>query len=201
MKKAIAILLAALFAVTLAACSESNPEESAETLFLTVCSADEALQLAKDSGAVVFERRGCTSGKDVWDTFYAAVEKGSPASVLCAHYYVLDKDRMSEEAYEAEKDKYPALYFSLVEYDGTVFSVKSRESSAKSPDYQKTFKYLLHFTGKAPSTALYTEYDNYVLVDDPSATWEGIVDGLLSSQSYAGFNHCTVYSDYFGWKE
>ena len=201
MKKITAILLAALFALALAACSKSDAGKSAESLFGTVCSADEALKLAKDSDAVVFEERGCTSGKEAWDAFFAAVESGSPASVICAHYYTLDKERVSEEAYEKEKDKYPVLYFYLVEYDGKEFSVKVRDSSAEAPEREDNFKYLLHFSGKMPSTALYSEYNNYVLVDDPSATWEGIEEGILSSQSDAGYRHCTVYSDCLGWKE
>ena len=87
--------------------------------------------------------------------------------VLCAHYYVLDKERMSAELYAEEKDKYPKLFFYLVEYDGTEYSV-SAESTVEALDYEETFKYLLHFTGDAPSsTALFSSYDNYVLVDDP----------------------------------
>ena len=200
MKRIIAILLAAIFAVTLAACSKSAGENLDE-LFQTVLPADEALALAKDSEAVVFDKRGLASGKDVWDAFCAKVENRSPATVICAHYYVLDKDHMTEEAYEKEKDEYPRLFFYLVEYDGEQFSVKTRDSASETLDSSETFKYLLHFTGKAPSRALYSEYDNYVLVDDPSATWEGIEEGLYSSQSDAYVKHCTVYSDCIGWKE
>ena len=66
---------------------------------------------------------------------------------------------------------------------------------------RKHFKYLLHFTGDAPSsTALFSSYDDYVLVDDPTATWEGIIAGLASSQFGAGYKHCTVYRNYLGWK-
>ena len=59
----------------------------------------------------------------------------------------------------------------------------------------------VHFTGDAPSsTALYSSYDNYVLVDDPTATWEGIWAGMVSSQLVAGYKHFTVYRNYLGWK-
>ena len=200
MKRIIAILLAAIFAVTLTACSK-NGAKNLEELFQTVLPADEALALAKDSEAVVFDERGRASGKDVWDAFCAKVENRSPATVICAHYYVLDKDHMTEEAYEKEKDEYPRLFFYLVEYDGKQFSVKTRDSASETLDSSETFKYMLHFTGKAPSRALYSEYDNYVLVDDPSATWESIEEGLYSSQSDAYVKHCTVYSDCIGRKE
>ena len=178
---------------------EAGEENSNEALFQTVCSADEALELAKNAGAVVFERQGCTSGKDVWDTFYHDASDGSAASVLCAHYYVLEKEHMSEELYEQEKDKYPKLFFYLVAYDGKEYSIKVRESTLETLDYKDTFQYLLHFTGEAPPTALYTDYDNYVLVDDPEATWDGIVAGMVSSQAGAGYKHFTVYLDYIGW--
>lgn len=170
-----------------------------KTVFETICSADEALEMSRKTNAVVFERQGCTSGNDVWDSFYQTVMIGSPATVLCAHYYVLDKEHMSEELYEEEKDQYPKLFFYLLEYDGKEYSVKVRESSVEALDYQETFQYLLHFTGNAPSaTALYKSYDNYVLVDDPTATMEGIWAGMLSSYYPSGYKHCTVYQNYLG---
>lgn len=209
MKRITAILLVALAVIMLVSCSVNNgrntmandSNQNLESIFQTVCSVDDALKLVRDSGLPVFERQGCTSGNDVWDTFFQTVCKGTPASVLCAHYYVLDKDHMSAELYAEEKDKYPKLFFYLVEYDGTVYSVKVRESTVETLDYQESFKYLLHLTGDAPSTALFSNYDNYVLVDDPSATWEGIIAGMVSSQAGAGYKHCTVYRNYLGWKE
>ena len=105
---------------------------------------------------------------------------------------------MSEALYEEEKDRYPKLFFYLVEYDGKEYSVKTRESNTETTDYQETFRYLLHFAGDAPASALYAEYDNYVLVDDPNATWEGIQAGLFSARSGAGYKHCTVYRNRIG---
>ena len=212
MRKTMIILLAVLAVVMLASCSvdKGNSEENTmshntnqdlEALFQTVCSADDALELARKSNIPVFELQGCTSGNETWDTFFQTVSNGTPASVLCAHYYVLDKEHMSAELYEEEKDEYPKLFFYLVEYDGTEYSVKVRESTVEAVDYQESFKYLLHFTGDAPSsTALYSSYDNYVLVDDPTATWEGIWAGMVSSQLGAGYKHFTVYRNYLGWK-
>ena len=211
--KRIVVLLLLIAAVTmLVSCSKAtggnemssckNPEgQDIKTVFETVCSADEALELARKTDTVVFERQGCTSGNDVWDSFYQTVTDGSPATVLCAHYYVLDKEHMSAELYEEEKDQYPKLFFYLLEYDGKEYSVKVRESSVEALDYQETFQYLLHFTGDAPSvTALYESYDNYVLVDDPTATMEGIWAGMLSSYYPSGYKHFIVYRNYFGWK-
>lgn len=202
MNKVLPILLMLLAVMALASCTGSPGEggkadQNVESLFQTVRSADEALELAGKADAVVFEELRCTSGKEVWDAFYQTVSDGAPASVLCAKYYVLDKDRMSEELYEEEKDKYPKLFFYLVAYDGKEFSVKVRESTEEALDYQETFQYLLHFTGEAPSSAAFSAYDNYVLADDPSATWEGILEGMVSSQFGAGYKHCTVYQNCF----
>ncbi|MBR6351688.1 MAG: hypothetical protein IKR93_05140 [Firmicutes bacterium] len=209
MKRITAKLLVALTVVLLVSCSVNNgrntvpgnSDQDFESIFNTVCSADDALVLARESGLPVFERQGCTSGNEVWDSFFQTVSNGTPASVLCVHYYILDKEHMSAELYAEEKDKYPKLFFYLVEYDGTKYSVKVRESTVETLDYEETFKYLLHFTGDAPSsTALYSSYDDYILVDDPSATWEGIWAGMVSSQLGAGYKHCTVYRNYLGWK-
>jgi len=212
MKRIVTLLLLIASVTVLVSCSKTtggnemshnsnSVEQDTRTIFETVCSADEALELSRKTNTVVFERQGCTSGNDVWDLFYQTVTDGSPATVLCAHYYVLDKEHMSAELYEEEKDQYPKLFFYFLEYDGKEYSVKVRESSVEALDYQETFQYLLHFTGDTPSaSALYKSYDNYVLVDDPTATMEGIWAGLVSSQFGAGYKHCTVYRNYVGWK-
>lgn len=206
MKRIIIILLCIAAAVLSASCARGgagnmpdggipiDPDKTA--VFETVCSAEEALMLSRKTDTVVLEENGCTSGKAVWDRFMETVRNGSPASVLLAHYYVLDRERVSEELYEAEKDQYPKLFFYLVSFDGKEYSVKTRESTEKEPDDQAHFAYLLHFTGKMPSTALYASYDKYVLADDPAVTWEEIEKSLISSQSDAWIRHCTVYTDY-----
>lgn len=176
--------------------AELTPEE----LFEGVLPASDALAWARGTETVVIEQKGCTSGKEVWDRFCQTVTEGKPASVLCAFYYELDKEHVSEELYEEEKDLYPQMHFHLVEYDGTEFSVTIRESTAAEPDYHDRFKYLSHFTGDAPAGAMYSAYDRYVLVDDPSLTWEEIMAGMLSSRAGDMRRSCTVYQDYMGWK-
>lgn len=195
----------------LASCSGNNKggkmtDDQKKQLYMnvfdTVCSADEALESARASNAVVFEFRGCSSGKDVWNEFYGKVSGGSPATVLCAHYYVIDSLRMSEELYEKEKDQYPKLFFYLLEFDGTEFTIKTRLSSEKELDSQQKFKYLRHFTGDAPTaSALFSAYDYYVLVDDDTVTMEDIRKGYYSSQIGDYVPNKIVYRDYSGWKE
>ena len=181
--------------------NKAGSDQEIRTLFDTVCSADEALALSRSSDTVVFEFKGCTSGKEIWDKFYEKAMGGEPASVLCADYYVLDKEGMSEELYEEEKDLYPMLFFYLLEYDGEKYTVSVRKSDEEELERQESFPYLQHFTGEAPPTALYTTYDNYVLVDDLTATWEGITAAWASSQYGVGYRCCPVYQDCIGWKE
>ena len=212
MKKKIAMFIFVLFALLSVSCAgkaeenevtENKPQtkQELEALFEKLCSADEALSLSKATETVVFETRGCTSGKESWEAFYKAATEGKPAAVLCAHYYVLDKARVSEELYEEEKDLYPQLFFYLLEYDGENYTVSVRKSDEESLDRQESFPYLQHFTGQAPPTALYSTYDNYVLVDDLTASWEGITKAWVSSQSTEGYRCCPVYRDCIGWKE
>ena len=74
MKRITAILLVALAVIMLVSCSINNgrntmandSNQNLESIFQTVCSADDALELARDSGLPVFERQGCTSGNEVW---------------------------------------------------------------------------------------------------------------------------------------
>ena len=193
MKKAILLLLLSALAV-LTACAKGRPAEA--DLFRTVCPADEGLRMAKASGAAaVIENSRCTAGGEVWDAFWETVGRGTPASVLCARYHTLDPAHMSEELYEAEKDLYPQLYFYLLEYDGEGYVVKIRLSTEKEPEEERAFRHLLHFTGKAPPTAAFSEYDYYVLADDPDVTWEEILAGMVSSQASSWIPHCTVYQN------
>ena len=63
-----------------------KPDGKVNDLFDRTVSANEALEIAKNSDVVVIEKSGCTSGQDVWDRFYARTQKGQADSVLCAHY-------------------------------------------------------------------------------------------------------------------
>lgn len=201
MRKTIAVLLLICMLTALAACTgkktETDPEEKAkmEELFQKNCSADEALKLAKESDVVVMEDMVCTSGKNVWDDFYKAVSGGNPASVLCATYYTIDKNHMSPELYEQEKDKYPCLYFTLLEYDGNVFTTKVRDSKSDTIEGEESYKYIQHFTGNPPPTALYSTYDYFVLLDEKAENWEEIEAELYSSQYGVLRKYKTVYSD------
>ena len=170
-------------------------ESPADSLFTAVCYADEALALARQTGAVVMEGMKCTSGRDAWDAFCAKADRGEPASVLCVRYYTLDPERVSEELYEEEKDQYPKLFIQRLVFDGEHYSVTSRASTEEEPDSAETYPCLRHYTGKGPATAVFTDYEYYVLTDDPDVTWEEIEHGMFSSQSGDWIRHFTFFSN------
>ena len=115
MKKIISVMLVLAALMFMTSCAGAGKvNKDFDELYKKVCSADEALALAREKGALVIEERGVTSGKDSWDDFLKTASAGKAASILCAKYYTLDKDHMSEELYEQEKDQYPCLYFYLV---------------------------------------------------------------------------------------
>ena len=200
MKRILVLMLAVLALGTAASCTAGKDAASCAAkhlLFGEVMSADDAFAAAKKGGAVVFEGAVCVAGKDIWNEFYAKVQNGEPASVLCATYYTLYPEKMTEEAYEAEKDRYPQLYFTLLEYDGRVFSYATRLSSDESADDTGEYPYLMHYTGELNPQAAHDYYDYYVLVNDPNATWEKIEHGMFSSMFGRYIPHKMVYTDMF----
>ena len=200
MKRIITMIIIAMSIMMLASCLKKEKDGSMD-LFNTVLTADEALAQAKNTDTVVFEGNGVASGKDVWESFCKKAAKGEKTSVLCAYYYTLDEQNISDELYEEEKDEYPVLYFKLIEFDGQSYHVKTRDSKSSDIETDETYKYLLHFTGKGPSTAIYENYEYYVLADDEIQTWEEIEKGLFSSQLEDYIRHDSVYSEYTGIKE
>ena len=161
-----------------------------------VCSADEALSWAESQPVVVRRDSDCSSGSEIWDAFYGSVQAGKPASVLCADYYTLDDQNIDPELYEAEKDQYPVLFFTLVEYDGSSITYQCRCSSEETLDSEDTFKYLLYLPNDMPETAKYRHSDSYVLTDDDSVTWEQIIESMVSSQFDESVRYHIVHTDY-----
>lgn len=199
MKKVLPFVCVILILGTCVSCkTQDTPDLS---LFNTILTAEEALAASKESSVVVFEGMKCTAGQEFWDEFYQRVNQGKSASILCAFFYELDKEHVSEELYEAEKDQYPQLFFYLLEYDGDIFTVTTRQSTEKKKESKKSFPYLMHYTGDAPAQASFSSYEYYVLVDDPTVTWDEIVAGLISSRlpvdGAKSLRHCSVYQNTF----
>ena len=207
MKKAAVLASAMLCALTLAGCSapgnnsvpaaDTEPSYAEKAFSEKICTADEALKWASEGSVAVFEELCCVSGKEVWNEFYGSASAGKPASVLCAYYYELREENTDPELYSKEKEQYPKLFFYLVSYDGSEYHVKCRLSSESTPDTDETFDYLLHLTGDNPKTAVRRHYDRYVLVNDPSVTWEQLMQSVFSSQYGDYIKHISVYSDMY----
>lgn len=165
------------------------------------------LELAKENGFVIMEDGSVAVGKEIWTEFYEKVIDGKSAEILLGYYYTLDRERTSKDYYEAVKGDYPALYLEKLAYDGEMFVVSplhrdgDRYCVYEQPGRGiavKRWKYLKHFTGEVNSpTALISDYDRYVLVNDENATWEKIMYGIASSQwgdyipSHEVFCECT----------
>ena len=200
MRRIFTIVLIVSVILMFSSCAR-KPDGKVNDLFDRAVSANEALEIAKNSDVVVIEKSGCTSGQDVWDRFYARTQKGRADSVLCAHYYTLDKEHVSAELYEEEKDRYPVMYLFMLDFDGKEYSVTIRESSSPENESEETYRYLRYFAGKAPETALFDSYEYYVLTDDEDVTWDEIMKGLYSSDSHTPrYRHLTVCENFEGWK-
>ena len=168
-----------------------------EEQFSSVDTADDALVKAQSSGIVVIMNMSCASGFDKWQEFVESVDSGEPAEVLAAHYYTLDKERVSEELYEQEKDDYPQLFYYLLDYDGEQFTVTVRRSDEQEPERRETYKCLNHYEGEPNKEASFSHYDYYVLTDDPEVTWEEIEKGMYSSQAGDWIPHCTIFQNVY----
>ncbi|MCR5808926.1 MAG: hypothetical protein K6G56_05135 [Clostridiales bacterium] len=217
MKKILVILLTALLAFSCASCNKPDTEPapspapndtdpaqpsdtdepSGEGLWEKKQSADEALARARAEGIVITENAHVTCGKELMEDFYAKTKRGEPASLLIAKYYTLDREHTSEELYEQEKDSYPMLFLTLVEYDGNEYSYKARLSSDDALDSSGSFKLLMHYSGFDPSgRGVY--YDQYTLTNNELLTRGRIMQYYISSQLppfWEDLAHYTIYSD------
>ena len=172
-------------------------------------SADGDLEKAVSDGFVVMDNGSAAYNRDKWTEFLEKTAAGEPATVRLGYYYTLDRERCSPEYYEAVKDDFPVIYMNELVYDGAQYTISPlhingdgyivyEEPGVDSP--ASTWKYLMHFTGEPSSdTALFSQYDRYVLTNDDTATWEAIEHGLYSSVAGAGIPHREVYNEYT-WK-
>lgn len=206
MKKAIIVMSLAALAV-LVSCSgrrESADSKKNRELFQKLFTVEEGLEWAKTSDVVLMDNDGCISGKALWEAFFETSTNGKPASVLMAHYMTLNKERMAEEYYEQIKDEYPKLSITLLEYDGVEYTIRQRDCAKEYTGKNPTYKYLVHFTGEAPTEFAKTQYDSYsfyVLLDDATLTWEEVLAAGLSSYSADQIRNNPIYMEYIGKKK
>ena len=169
--------------------------------------ADEMLAMTKDGSLlaefVVMEDSDITHGEEVWDAFFAMTREGKDAQIQMAHYYTLDREGVSEEYYEQNKDKYPVIYLaSLLYYDGNYYYlVKGNHTTEiENGDYVEAPYLLKLYDEPLNATARFTSCEHYVLVNDDTLTWKKIEHGMYSSQMGDYIPHRTVIRKY-KWKE
>lgn len=153
------------------------------------------LEEAAIDNVVTFVDGDILDNASVWQEFVAETSKGRSATVRTMNYYGLpDPERYAPELYESIKDDYPKKYIHDLTYDGKTYTLRWFE---EGKEIIKTYQYLRHFTGEAPSdTAIYDAYDQYLLTNNATATWEEIFFSAASSQLGAYIDHYTIYSDY-----
>lgn len=159
--------------------------------------ADEMLQKAKEEGFVVTEGSKLTSGSEALQEFMDTTKAGNPAVLYLAHYYTLNKEGVSEEYYEANKEEYPKIFLMSLYFDGEQYIVTDRPGYEAEPEMTRAYPYLVKFEGKPSSaSAIFDRYEYYVLVHDKTLTWKEIEWGMLSSQIGDYIDHCTVVSNH-----
>jgi len=170
-------------------------------------SADEMLTMTKDGSLlaefVVMEDSDITHGEEAWNAFFEMTREGKDAQVQLAHYYTLDKEGVSEEYYEQNKDKYPVIYLSsLLYYDGNFYYLVrgNNTTEIENGDYVEAPYLLKLYDEPSSATARFTSCEHYVLVNEDTVTWDELEWGMFSSQMGDYIPHRTVIRKY-KWKE
>ena len=153
---------------------------------------DYTLEQATQDGLVTFVDFNIHSNAEVWNEFLLSTQKGTPATLQIMLYINIgDPERYALDHYEAIKADYPLKYYYDIRYDGTGYDVVSYNDGER---VEKHYQYLRHFTGPAISeTATYDYYEDYILTNNATATWEEIILSAASSQAGAYIDHFTVY--------
>jgi len=156
---------------------------------------DYSLENAKKDGCVVFENSNITSGQIVWDNFIEQTEKKKSCFVRLVYYFTIgDPERYSPDYYEEIKDDYPQMFIWDLKFDGKKYIYSGTEEDNK---YSFTYNYMKKYTGEpSSSTAIFSDYIYYVLVNDDTVTWEQIEHGIFSPQLGDYIDHKKVYSYY-----
>lgn len=187
--------------------SKDSVEESKESLetdplgdigtsnFPITMSAEEMLQKAKEESFLVMENFEITNGEAAWKEFFTTTNAGTPASISVAHYYTINKETMSEELYEKEKDEYPKIFFLSLSYDGKQYTLIERPGYMEEAERVRAYPYLVKFEGKPASVAaIFDRYEYYVLVHDENVTWKQLEWGMYSSQMGDYIDHYGIVS-------
>ena len=148
---------------------------------------DYSLEDAKSDGLVVHEDYDITAGEAVWDIFLAEAERGNPCKVRLMFYYTLEGQSITpeHEQYEEIKNNYPGFHIQDLSFDGSRYTLYWVE---EEQEYIHEYEHLKRFEDVSAI--------RYVLVNDNTATWEQIVNGMVRSRFGDWIDFYTVYSNY-----
>ena len=157
---------------------------------------DYTLEQATADGVVTFVDFNIHSNAELWQDFLHSTQNKTPATLRIMLYINIgDPESYAIDLYEVIKDGYPLKYYYDIRYDGTGYEVVGYNGGEK---FEKHYKYLRHFTGEAPTeNAAYDYYEEYILTDNLTATWEELFYSVASSQADAYIDHFTVYYSHF----
>ncbi len=113
--------------------------------------------------------------QEVWMDFWAKTNRGQKAWVRCMHCY-------------PEGDTF--LY--EVEFDRKIYTLRTLWEGEVT---EESYSYLKVFNGVFPENAEADLFTSYILVNDDTATWIDLWQGLISSQYGAYIPHHIVYQD------
>ena len=157
------------------------------------------LEDAISEGIYVQKQGQVYANRDAMTKFYENSLNGTAGSLIIGYYYEMS-DNVSQDYYMAYKDDYPVMYYALLSFDGTQFTIVRVDKVESGYEIHQelgytapttTWKYLMHYEGvpregSVPSTITY--YDRYVLTDDNTVTWNEIeldsLDGIMTIHAY-----------------
>ena len=175
-----------MFLALLSAFALTGCEKSADVLSLEEISENYSLEQAKADGCVVHENLDVTSGKDVFEAFYAKTEAGEKSDVRLAFYYTIDDDR-------SIKDDYHVLFIQDLTFDGEKYTLRWYEDGK---EIVESYDYLMKYNEPVSIYAIYDSSEEYILTNDNTVTRQDLFLSMLSSQLEDHIDYHVVCTDF-----
>lgn len=184
--------------VLLTACESAKPNDNFDAEYYdidlkTITLDNYSLDDVKEMGYVVMENADVTCGQREWNNFVKMTGDGTPARIRTASYYTLDRDHVSEEYYEQNKDRYPVMYVKEIVFDGERYSVTQYEGDTC---YSDTYSCLLKDVMNGDDVSTFKKHTVWFLCNDESLTYGKIMANMLDSSFHEWIKYEDVYSDY-----
>ena len=154
-----------------------------------------SLSRAIMEGYVVMVNGDVVAGQAAWQEFAGKAAAGTPASIRFATYFTIgDPEKMADELFEENRDRYPSIYFHELSYNGESYTLRWFEEDT---EYVQVWKYLMHYTGTPSSPyARFLSYDCYMLTDQNNVSYDALWNGMYSADFRDQIPFRQVYMDY-----